>query len=174
MSSLGGRVGPCQTCPARGDELLKVLQTHSLWWVEREEVKRGRRRGERGEEKKGEKKRRGGVERERRGNGGGRRNRGGERGKFKGSCITCASACFSHSPIAHTSTGGPYCVSPTSSSGERYHLVATYSVYSPPGPAESGGGGRTKNRRYREKREKERRRADDERRRRGRRDRMKL
>ena len=46
-----------------------------------------------------------------------------------------------HSPIAHTSTGGPYCVSPTSSSGERYHLVATYSVYSPPGPAESGGGG---------------------------------
>ena len=35
-------------------------------------------------------------------------------------------------------------MSPTSSSGERYHLVATYSVYSPPGPAESGGGGRMK------------------------------
>ncbi len=31
-------------------------------------------------------------------------------------------------PIAQTSTGGPYCVSPTSSSGARYHLVATYSV----------------------------------------------
>ena len=51
---------------------------------------------------------------------------------------------LTHSPIAHTSTGGPYCVSPTSSSGERYHLVATYSVYSPPGPAESGGGGQRK------------------------------
>ena len=38
-------------------------------------------------------------------------------------------------PIAQTSTGGPYCVSPTSSSGALYHLVATYSVYSPPGPA---------------------------------------
>lgn len=29
------------------------------------------------------------------------------------------------SPMAHTSTGGPYWVSPTSSSGARYHLVAT-------------------------------------------------
>ena len=38
-------------------------------------------------------------------------------------------------PMAQTSTGGPYCVSPTSSSGALYHLVATYSVYSPPGPA---------------------------------------
>ena len=72
---------------------------------------------------------------------------------------------LTHSPIAHTSTGGPYCVSPTSSSGERYHLVATYSVYSPPGPAESGGGdkGRVK-KRDREKREEKRkreRRADE-------------
>ena len=41
-------------------------------------------------------------------------------------------------------------MSPTSSSGERYHLVATYSVYSPPGPAESGGGGRAKEKRKRE------------------------
>ena len=31
-------------------------------------------------------------------------------------------------PIAHTSTGVPYCVSPTKSSGALYHLVATYSV----------------------------------------------
>ena len=28
-------------------------------------------------------------------------------------------------PIAHTSTGLPYCVSPVSSSGPRYHRVAT-------------------------------------------------
>ena len=38
------------------------------------------------------------------------------------------------SPMAHTSTGGPYWVSPTSSSGARYHLVATQSVQFSPGP----------------------------------------
>ena len=43
VSSWGGRVGPCQTCPAREDELLKVLQTHSLRWV-----RGGRGRGGRG------------------------------------------------------------------------------------------------------------------------------
>jgi len=37
-------------------------------------------------------------------------------------------------PIAHISTGLPYSVSPTNNSGERYHLVATYSVYFAPGP----------------------------------------
>jgi len=62
---------------------------------------------------------------------------------------------LTHSPIAHTSTGGPYCVSPTSNSGERYHLVATYSVYSPPGPAKSGGGGGGEDK-GREKRDRER------------------
>ena len=31
-------------------------------------------------------------------------------------------------PVAQTSTPGPYCVSPTRSSGARYHRVATYSV----------------------------------------------
>lgn len=38
-------------------------------------------------------------------------------------------------PIAHISTGFPYSVSPTNNSGDRYHLVATYSVYFAPGPA---------------------------------------
>ena len=49
---------------------------------------------------------------------------------YKELCKTCLFV-----PMAQTSTGGPYCVSPTSSSGALYHLVATYSVYSPPGPA---------------------------------------
>ena len=36
-------------------------------------------------------------------------------------------------PIAQTSTFGPYCVSPTKSSGALYHRVATQSVNSFPG-----------------------------------------
>ena len=39
--------------------------------------------------------------------------------------------------MAQISTGGPYCVSPTKSSGARYQRVATYSVYSAPGPAKN-------------------------------------
>ena len=54
MSSLGGRVGPCQICPARGDELLIVLQTHSL-----RERKEGGRRREKGREREKEEQRRG-------------------------------------------------------------------------------------------------------------------